>query len=122
MSRIYDIAERLATKNQRPTVCIDASHEYRINTAAPAALMVQSISEDTKLSEVDRIYKIITAALGEEAVEHIRSMDYSIPALSLIVMTIIAAMADEDLETIEEDTGMADAPEGARFQKKKKGK
>lgn len=107
MSRRYDIAERLMQKNQSPTIVIDEDHEIRINTSAPAAMMIQSIAQDDDkdMTEYERMGKIITVAIGKEAWDYIESQEYSLTALSLVVMAIMAAISDESLEKIEEEMG-----------------
>lgn len=102
MGRIYDIAQRIANANQRPTVKIDDEHEYTINTGKSIAIMAQAlaseIGKDESEKELEAVDKIIALTLGEEAAEYISQQDMSISAYMLIVEVIMAAFADEDLK------------------------
>jgi len=107
MAKMYNIAERLMNANQKPVVTLDADHEYKINNTAPAMLMVQNITKDEKLEDLEQFEKIITATLGKEAAKHIKSQELTMPALMLIVNTIMAAFADQEIEEVEEEAKAA---------------
>lgn len=117
MARQYDIAERLMQANQKPIITIDAEHEYRINNTTPAALMIEQVSKDEDLGQIEGLQKVIKIALGEEAASYIESLSLTVPAYTIIVNSIMASIANISLEEIEAKT------EEGRFQNKgKKGK
>lgn len=102
MGRKYDIAQRIANANQRPTVAIDADHEYCINTGKSVAIMVQALAEELdgkEAKEQERVIdKMVTLALGKDATEYIKTQDMTLHAYMLIIKVIVAAFADEDLD------------------------
>lgn len=116
MARQYDIAERLMQANQKPTVTIDADHVYKINNTAPAAMMIDQLQKGKEVGEFETLEKIIVITLGEEAAEYIKSLELTMPAYTMIINTIMAAIADVPLEDVESMEA-----EG-RFQEKGKGK
>ncbi len=105
MARAYDIVARLQSGKERPTVKIDADHEFKINTSKSAVLFIRACTEDPEKDEFDKIDAIIKITLGEEAFEYIMSQDPTMDNLSLIVNVIMAAIANEDLEKVEAEAG-----------------
>lgn len=100
--RKYNIADRIARGNQKPTLVLDEGHEYAINTGKSIALKLQAISEENKdsLEEIDDVIKL---ALGSEAHEYIESQEYTFVVYKEIMNTIVAAFSDKDLEEVEEE-------------------
>lgn len=98
MARLYDIAARLADKNKRSEVILDAEHSYKVNTSKEAVLFIIATTEDEKMKEFDKMDKIISLALGKEALDYINEQDYQMAARTLIIEAIIAAIQDMDLE------------------------
>jgi len=113
MAKIYNLADRLVTANQKPTIEIDADHIYKINTSTAAALMIESIAGDGTLGEIERSQKIVTIALGKDAADYLDGLELTMTAFSLIVNSVMAAIADMTLEELEASM------EGDRFQEKK---
>lgn len=107
MSRAYDIAEKLQSANKKSTIAIDKDHVYNLNTSKNSAILIQAISQDEKLSEVERIDKIIEAGIGKEALNYINSLDLTMEAITLILNVIMAAIADISLEEAEEEAKKA---------------
>lgn len=107
MARAYDIAERLQNANKKSTIKIDDNHIYPINTSKNSAILMQAISQDEKLDDLERIDKLIEAGLGKEALGYINSLDLSIEALSVIINVIMAAIGDITLEEAEEEAKKA---------------
>lgn len=101
MARFYDIAERMKTGREKPTVKIDEEHSYVINTSKSAVLYIQGISEDKELNEVEKLDKMIAAALGKDASDYINEQDMPMPAIVTIVNVIMAAISDVELEEVE---------------------
>nr|DAH68549.1 MAG TPA: hypothetical protein [Caudoviricetes sp.] len=102
MAKFYDIAERMRTGNEKPTVSLDENHVYKINTSKSAVLMIHGISGDEKINDVEKMDKIILTSLGKEAADYINEQDYTLPVIVTIVNTVMAAVADVTLEEIEE--------------------
>ena len=98
MARFYDIAERMKSGKEKPTVKIDEEHSYKINTGKSAVLYIQGISDDKKLNEVEKLDKIITTALGKEAADYIDEQDLPMPMIVTIANVIMAAIGDVELE------------------------
>ena len=106
MGRIYDIANRLG--GAKPVVKISDGTEYTIKTTMPIMIMIKAIAKNEEIEDEERIQKIVGVALGEKALKHIESLEYTVPEWALIIQTIMAAMGDMDLEDVEEaakDTG-----------------
>ena len=95
MARFYDIAERMKSGKEKPTVKIDEEHSYKINTGKSAVLYIQGISE------VEKLDKIITTALGKEAADYIDEQDLPMPMIVTIANVIMAAIGDVELEEVE---------------------
>lgn len=106
MARKYDIAERIANGNQRPTVTIDAEHEYKINNGKSISLKIQALIEESKseenTNEIELINKIVILGIGEKAFDYIESLDLPISNWNDVVNVIMAASAGVSLEKIEE--------------------
>lgn len=102
MGRKYDIAEKIALANQRPTITIDDKHEYEINTGKSVAIMTQALVDEmddkTAQEQESIIDDIIKMALGNDAIEYIKSLNLTVNAYMLITKVIVAAFADEDLK------------------------
>ncbi|WP_111930376.1 hypothetical protein [Clostridium tertium] len=107
MARVYDIISRLENGNQKPVVKIDADHEFKINNSKAAAFRIMAIAEDEKIKDSNRIEDIIKVALGKEAFDYIEGLELSMPSYNTIVNTIMAAIADVELEEIEKESQKA---------------
>ncbi|WP_418223576.1 hypothetical protein [Clostridium isatidis] len=103
MARVYDIISRLENGNQKPVLKIDEDHEFKINNSKAAAFKIMAIAEDENIKDDKRIEDIVKVALGKEAFDYIEGLDLSMPAYNTIVNTIMAAIADVELEEIEEE-------------------
>lgn len=102
MSRAYDIAEKLKSGSKKPTVKIDDTHTYEINTSKNVGILLKGLVEDTKIDEFEKIDKIIEAGIGKEALKYIDSLDLPMASYVTIVNVIMAAINDVSLEEIEE--------------------
>ena len=102
MSRAYDIAEKLKNGSKKPTVKIDETHTYEINTSKNVGIYLKGLVEDSKMDEFEKIDNIIEAGVGKEALEYINSLDLPMSAYVTIVNVIMAAINDISLEEIEE--------------------
>ncbi|MDU7086202.1 MAG: hypothetical protein E6342_00650 [Clostridium sp.] len=107
MARVYDIISRLENGNQKPVVKIDAEHEFKINNSKAAAFRIMAIAEDEKIKDSNRIEDIIKVALGKEAFDYIEGLELSMSSYNTIVNTIMAAIADVELEEIEKESQKA---------------
>ena len=103
MARTYDIVEKLREKNKRPTIKVDETHEFTINTSKNTAIFLQATAQDEKLNEDKKMQTMIESALGKEALTYIESLDLSMDAYSLIIEAIMAAIANMDLEYVEKE-------------------
>jgi hypothetical protein len=101
VSRVYDLVDRIQNGNQKPTLKLDAEHTFAINNSFPAAVAIKAYAEDKKLDDMDRIQKIIGAALKKEAVDYINSLELAMPLYTDLVNVIMAAISDMSLEEIE---------------------
>lgn len=108
MARKYDIAQRIANANQKPTIVIDEEHEYKINTGKSVVIMIQALAEDNENengegeNSLEFLDKVVTLGLGKNAFDCIESLELTFPAYSEIVMAIMAAFQDVEIEEIEE--------------------
>ena len=57
MSRAYDIAEKLKSGSKKPTVKIDDTHTYEINTSKNVGILLKGLVEDTKIDEFKKIHR-----------------------------------------------------------------
>lgn len=101
MAKVYDIMNRLT--NEKPVVKIDAEHEFVINNSKNKAILITELSKDTKLNDIERMDKVIEAALGKEALDYINSLELSVKSTATIINAIMAGISEEDLETIEKE-------------------
>jgi hypothetical protein len=115
MAKMYNIAERLAGANQKPVIKLDDTHEYKVNTSTAAALMAETIASDEKLNNMERMEKLIILVLGKEANDYMVKQEYTLPAYTLIVNAVMAAMSDTPFEEFEETL------KDNRFQEEEKG-
>ena len=102
MGRVYDIVNRVANANQKPTIRLDEEHEFKINNSFTAAIAIKAYSEDDKLSDEERIKKIFTVALNKEARSYIDSQEYAMAVYITILNAIMAAISDMSLEEMEQ--------------------
>ncbi|WP_337814798.1 hypothetical protein [Intestinibacter sp.] len=122
MSRAYDIAEKLKSGSKKPTVKIDDTHTYEINTSKNVGILLKGLVEDTKIDEFKKIDKIIEAGIGKEALKYIDSLDLPMASYVTIVNVIMAAINDVSLEEIEEMEVESSNKNNNNFRKKKRRK
>lgn len=101
MGRRYSIVNKITNAKERAEVEIDEDHVFKINDSFPAAMAIKAYMEDKKLNEEKQIEKVLGVALNKEANEYIKSLNLKLTGYVAIIETIMAAMADEDLEEIE---------------------
>jgi len=102
MARVYDIVDKITNGNAKPTIKIDADHEYTINNSKNTGVVIKALSEDKQAEDFERMDKIIQAALGKEALDYINSLELAMPNYNTIVNVIMAAISDISLEEMEE--------------------
>ena len=122
MSRAYDIAEKLKSESKKPTVKIDDTHTYEINTSKNVGILLKGLVEDTKIDEFEKIDKIIEAGIGKEALKYIDSLDLPMASYVTIVNVIMDAINDVSLEEIEEIEVESSNKNNNNFRKKKRRK
>ena len=122
MSRAYDIAEKLKSGSKKPTVKIDDTHTYEINTSKNVGILLKGLVEDTKIDEFEKIDKIIEAGIGKEALKYIDSLDLPMASYVTMVNVIMAAINDVSLEEIEEMEVESSNKNNNNFRKKKRRK
>lgn len=120
MSRAYDIAEKLKNGSKKPTVKIDETHTYEINTSKNVGIYLKGLVEDSKMDEFEKIDNIIEAGVGKEALKYIDSLDLPMASYVTIVNVIMAAINDISLEEIEEMELESPNKNNNNFRKKKK--
>lgn len=108
----YNIIDRMKEANKKPEIQLDEEHTFKVNSSVPAVLKIQEISKKQKnngeeYNEVDGIYDIIAVALGKKAVNYIKTQEYTLAALTLIVEAIMAAINNSTLEEVEEQNKQA---------------
>lgn len=102
MARSYNIIDRLNAKNERPFVAIAEGKSYTINTSKTTALKFVAIQEDESLNNVEKMDKMVEAALGKKALNEIEKMELSLPAYEVLFEAITAALAGEEMEEVKE--------------------
>ena len=121
MSRAYDIVEKLKNGSKKPTVKIDETHIYEINTSKNVGIFLKGLTEDSKMDDFEKTDKIIEAGIGKEALEYLDSLDLPIASYVVIVNVIMAAINDVSLEEIEE-MEVESTNKNNNFRKKKRRK
>lgn len=115
MGRKYDIAERIASANQKSTIVIDSEHEYIVNNGKSVVIMAQALYEDIDgkdtAQSIAAMDKIIEMVLGADAAQYIAALDLTLPAYTELVKAVMAAFTDSDLEEIDERTKEAEEGE-----------
>jgi hypothetical protein len=104
MKHIIDISAKLTT--ERPVIRVAEGKEYEVDNSKNKVLRVNQIMNESEGSEVELIDKAIRLLLGERAFEEIEEMKLSFPDYKTIFIAVMAAVSDEEFETVE-----------ARFQK-----
>ena len=102
MSKRYNIIDRLRAANERPFISVTEDKNYEVNTSKTAALHIQAISMDEKLTEEEMLDKLIEVALGKKALKEITEMNLSLQAYMLITEAVMAAIGGEELEEVKE--------------------
>lgn len=102
----YNIIERMKKANEKHKIQIDENHQYSINSSVPAVLKLEEIAKHKGKKEDDNvindIYDMIGVTLGKEALDYIKSQEYTMSALVLITEAISAAVNDMTLEEMQE--------------------
>lgn len=112
MGKVYDIMNRLT--NNKPVIKIDEAHQYTVNNSKNEAIFIKQLSSDDKLDDIEKMDKIIEAAMGKEALDYIDSLNLPIPQTGIIVTAIMAAISDMEIEEVEE----AAKDQAKKFRKK----
>ena len=122
MSRVYDIAEKIKSANEKPKIKIDDNHIYDINISKNVGIFLKGVVDDPEINEDEKMDKIIEAGLGKDALEYIKSLDkeYSTKAYAIVINVIIAAISDMPLEEIEAMDEKELNNNNNNFRKKKK--
>lgn len=122
MSRVYDIAEKIKSANEKPKIKIDDNHIYDINISKNVGIFLKGVVDDPEINEDEKMDKIIEAGLGKDALEYIKSLgdEYSTKAYATIINVIIAAISDMSLEEIEAMDEKELNNNNNNFRKKKK--
>lgn len=119
MPQLIDLSSRLT--NERPKIQIDAEHIYEVHNSKNTAILLDEISKNEKIANFakkdDKSEKVIEAALGEEALEYIRSRNFSPTGWNLIVEAIMAAINEVELEEIEKEAKKAQGAKVKEFRK-----
>lgn len=101
MSKSYDIVERLANKNIRPTIKVNDELTVKVNTSKTTALMLFALADDKTITEGERIDKMFLATIGEDQYEKVKALDLSFEAETFLMEIITAAITGEDQEEVE---------------------
>lgn len=122
MSRVYDIAEKIKSANEKPKIKIDDNHIYDINISKNVGIFLKGVVDDPEINEEEKMNKVIEAGLGKDALEYIKSLgdEYSNVAYIIIINVIIAAISGVSLEEIEAMNEKELNNNNNNFRKKKK--
>lgn len=103
MAQIIDLSKRLT--NEKPRIIIDNEHNYEVRNNKNVAILIKEITEDDKIKDFakdgDKYDKIIEAALGNEALLYLKTIELSVNGWNLIVEAIMAAINEISLEEVE---------------------
>ena len=122
MSRVYDIAEKIKSANEKPKIKIDDNHIYDINISKNVGIFLKGVVDDPEINEEEKMNKVIEAGLGKDALEYIKSLgdEYSNLDYTIIINVIIAAISGVSLEEIEAMNEKELNNNNNNFRKKKK--
>lgn len=101
MSKIYDLSTRLGTS--RPCIRLADGVEFNVNNSMAAAVAIRHLQKELdggKGDEFEAIKKMITIALGAEAVEYLENQDASITDWMKVTEAVSYALTEEDLPSL----------------------
>lgn len=101
MGKVYNIMDRLT--NNKPVIKIDNEHEYVVNNSKNQAIFIKQLSEDKSLDDYQKMDNIVEAALGEEALIYINSLNLSVAGTGVVINAIMAAIGEVELEEVENE-------------------
>ncbi|MDP4144488.1 MAG: hypothetical protein Q8936_08410 [Bacillota bacterium] len=113
MGKVYDIINKLT--NNKPVIKLAEDKIYTVNNSKNTAILIKQLSEDTAIDDFERMDKIIEAAIGNEALEYINSLNLSVATIGTIINAIMAAISELDLEEVEKEA----AKQAKSFRNKK---
>ena len=103
MAQIIDLSKRLT--NEKPRIIIDKEHNYEVRNNKNVAILIKEITEDDKIKDFakdgDKYDKIIQAALGDEALSYLKTIELSVNGWNLVIEAIMAAINEISLDEIE---------------------
>ncbi len=108
MAKMYDIVDQLKNKNEKPFVRFDKDHCYTIDTGMAKGFNIMALSkkaEDESDADYDNekfMMDVVEIALGKEALEYIKSQEFTMDALTLIMETIMSAYQGKELKEEKE--------------------
>lgn len=109
MGRRYNVVDRLRSRNEKPVVEIDEKHKYPINTSKTNVLLImaevnkaQKKTGDDPESDIKLIDRIISIALGKEALDYINESNMTMAATNDIIAVIMAAIGDTEVDFEDE--------------------
>lgn len=107
MGRKYNIAQRIAEANQKPTIIVDNNHEFEMNTGKSVVIIVMALAEEIENSpeseSIKLMDKMIALVFKKSEAEYIQSLDLTFAAYQLLIETIMAAFGNKELEEIEKE-------------------
>lgn len=119
MSQLIDLSQRLT--NEKPRIRIDASHEYEVRNNKNVVILMDEISKAKDIPDFaqdgDKTDKIIEAALGEDALKYLKTLDLAANGWNIIVEAIMAAVNEISLEEIEKEAKKAQEGKVKEFRK-----
>jgi hypothetical protein len=101
MGKVYNIMDRLT--NNKPVIKIDNEHEYTVNNSKNQAIFIKQLSVDKSLDDYQKMDNIIEAALGEDALIYINSLNLSVAGTGIVINAIMAAIGEVELEEVENE-------------------
>lgn len=98
MAKHIDLTDKF--NNEKPSITI-GEHTFIINDEKTNVLIMNQIMRDEALDSVERMDKMITTLLGKKQFKELENMKLSFSAYQTIAFALMAAINDEDLETVE---------------------
>lgn len=99
MSKTIDISAKLT--HERPKIKLAEGKIYDIDNRKNTILKLNQKMQNADINDLTFIDEVIKMLLGDEAAKEINEMDLSVSDYKNIMIAIMAAIMEEDYETVE---------------------
>lgn len=97
----YDVTEYILAS--KPTLKIGPDKVVEIDNDFRTVYAILDVANDTKITDLERIEKILNLGLGKEVANELLAQNYQFPVYGKIVSCIIASISGEEVDKVEEN-------------------